>query len=79
MTDQKIKLPKTWKAVMLGDVTEPSAVKAEPSEFGDSKYIGLEHIESGTTRIIGNGDVESVQSTRENSNHDQKMIVPLSI
>jgi type I restriction enzyme S subunit len=64
MTATPNNLPKGWEAVSLGDVTVPSTKKSEPSAFGDSKYLGLEHIEGGTNRIIGTGDVDSVKSTK---------------
>ena len=64
MTDTPYELPKGWEAVSLGDVTAPSTEKAEPSAFGDSKYLGLEHIEGGTNRIVGTGDLGSVKSTK---------------
>jgi type I restriction enzyme S subunit len=63
MNEQTV-IPTGWEAVSLGDVVAPSTQKAEPSEFGDSIYIGLENIESGTNRIIATGDVDSVKSTK---------------
>jgi len=56
--------PDGWEFVTLADVTNPSRDKAEPSTFKNTQYIGLEHIESGTNRIIGTGDVSSVKSTK---------------
>ncbi|MDB5344997.1 MAG: hsdS [Schlesneria sp.] len=57
-------IPPGWEIVRLADVVVPSAEKAEPSAFRDSKYIGLEHIASATNRIIGTGDATSVKSTK---------------
>ena len=57
-------LPAGWAGVTLGDVAAHSKVKAEPAEVGDRKYVGLEHIEGGTNRVIGYGDVSTVKSTK---------------
>lgn len=64
MSDGNGKLPDGWEFASLGDVTSPSTEKAEPRTFGDSKYLGLENIESGTNRIVGSSDVESAKSTK---------------
>ena len=67
-TEDKIErgncLPAGWAGVMLANVTTHSKEKAEPADFGDRKYIGLEHIESGSNNIIGEGDITSVKSTK---------------
>ena len=57
-------LPSGWRIVPLGDLTSPSAEKVEPEDFGDAIYLGLEHIEGGSNRIIGNGDSDAVKSTK---------------
>ena len=64
MINETRDLPAGWESVSLGDVIAPSTLKAEPSDFGDSSYIGLENIESGTNRIIDTGDIDSVKSTK---------------
>lgn len=64
MTNEPRGVPPGWEAVSLGDVISPSTLKVEPSEFGDSIYIGLENIESRTNRIIASGNVDSVKSTK---------------
>lgn len=64
MSDVNGALPEGWAKVTLADVTSHSKEKSEPSDFGDAKYIGLEHIEGGSNRIIGFGDVSTVKSTK---------------
>lgn len=58
-------LPDGWALVTLKDVADNSKAKAEPGERDDAPYLGLEHIEGGTSRIIGQGvggDVKSVKN-----------------
>ena len=35
-----------------------------PEDVGDMPYIGLEHIEEGTLRLVGIGNAKSVTSTK---------------
>ena len=58
-------LPDGWASAMLKDVVDSSKAKAEPGERNDAPYLGLEHIEAGTSRILGRGvgsDVRSVKN-----------------
>jgi type I restriction enzyme S subunit len=50
--------------VALADVTQPSPAKVEPSRYGDLPYVGLEHIESGTRRLLGHGYAREAKSTK---------------
>lgn len=55
-----------WVRSRLGDVIAPSKDKADPKEFPDEPYVGLEHVEAHTMRLLGHGrgaDVESTKST----------------
>lgn len=58
--------PSGWKVTTLGEITIPSKDKIDPAEVPHSAYLGLEHVEADTRRIIGQGrasDVKSVKST----------------
>lgn len=57
-------LPAGWAWATLAEVAQPSSAKVEPSECGDLPYVGLEHIESGTRRLIGHGYAREVRSTK---------------
>jgi type I restriction enzyme S subunit len=57
-------LPAGWKMVRLGDAVHASSEKVEPSEASKARYIGLEHIESGTKRLVGEGTAADVHSAK---------------
>jgi type I restriction enzyme S subunit len=56
--------PSGWVKTTLSEVTSVSRAKAEPGNFGDVSYIGLEHIEGVRNRILSVGMVEDVKSTK---------------
>ncbi len=47
----------------IGDLVEPRREKAIPSEHPDLPYIGLEHIESHSTRLLGSVPATQMRST----------------
>ena len=57
-------LPEGWQVTRLGDLVAPSKEKAEPAECPATPYLSLEHIESGTARILGRGVGSDVSSTK---------------
>jgi type I restriction enzyme S subunit len=57
-------LPQGWAEVPLGALTRPSALKTEPSQRLKVFYLGLEHIESWSGRIIRIGTSSEVKSTK---------------
>jgi len=57
-------LPDGWVWTTLGEVTEPSSEKANPKEIHRTHYIGLEHIDSGTGKLLGSGSSDEVRSTK---------------
>lgn len=56
--------PPGWVMTTLGEVVDCSKAKAEPGERDDAPYLGLEHIESGTCRILGQGVGSEVRSVK---------------
>jgi len=46
-------LPKGWAEAMLGELVEPRSGKAHPSSRPDARFIGMEHIEAHTMRLLG--------------------------
>ena len=48
-------LPKGWVWTNLGEITEPSKEKINPQEIERTPYVGLEHIEKDTGRLLGFG------------------------
>ena len=57
-------LPKGWLSVALGLIIEPSNEKFNPKTKENRTYMGLEHIESSTNRIVGYGDSNATKSTK---------------
>src|SRR5688572_18923146 len=56
--------PSGWVKTTLSEVASASRAKAEPGNFGNVPYIGLEHIEGGSNRILSIGRVTDVKSTK---------------
>jgi type I restriction enzyme, S subunit len=46
----------------LGTITKPRKEKVQPSEHSDLSYIGLEHVESETTRLLGSISATEMRS-----------------
>ncbi len=58
-------LPPGWVMAKLRDITRPSKHKVDPRNVDpETPYIGLEHIEAHTRRILGNAKAQSAQSTK---------------
>jgi type I restriction enzyme S subunit len=57
-------LPDGWVWTTLGEITEPSKEKVNPQEIQRTLYIGLEHIEKDTGKLLGFGCSEEVRSTK---------------
>lgn len=64
MSDVPHVLPDGWVLTTLAQLTQPSSEKIEPSKCGELPYVGLEHIESGTKRLLGHGHARDVRSTK---------------
>ena len=57
-------LPQGWVRVKLGEFTEPSKEKVKPRDVPNVPYVGLEHIEKETGRLLGYGNSDEVRSTK---------------
>jgi type I restriction enzyme, S subunit len=55
--------PKGWVAASLGEVWQESRERLKPSDSPGSAYLGLEHVESGTSKILRWGDSTDVKSS----------------
>ena len=64
MVEDKRKLPVGWVETKLSEVASLRNEKVNPLVVGTKKYISLEHIESGTTRIIDYGSSKDVKSLK---------------
>src|SRR5688572_13720713 len=56
-------LPAGWTCVTLGQVVEPRAGKESPASCPESRFIGLEHIEPHTMRLLATVPATSMKST----------------
>jgi len=57
-------LPKGWVLTKLGDLIEPSKEKANPTKEQNTSYIGLEHIEKDTGKLLKFGKSADVRSQK---------------
>ena len=48
----------------LGEIMSASKERGDPTAAPDSAYIGLEHIEKDTAKIVGKGTAAEVKSTK---------------
>ena len=55
-------VPKGWLEVELADVWHESRGRARPNAIALTEYIGLEHVKSGTNRILAKGRSDDVKS-----------------
>ena len=46
-------LPKGWASGRLSDFIRPRSEKVPPSNFPDMPFIGMDHVEAHTTKIVG--------------------------
>jgi type I restriction enzyme S subunit len=57
-------LPSGWEHSKIGEIITPSIEKSDPSEYSGSIYVGLEHIEKDTGKVLGFGIPDDVKSTK---------------
>ena len=57
------KLPNGWLKTNLGEITEPSRERALPAQFPEIPYVGLEHIETQTMKLLGHVYARDVRSS----------------
>ena len=56
--------PKGWMETLLGNIVNPSDKKVEPSTLQQVPYVGLEHIEKNTGKLLDFGNSSEVKSTK---------------
>jgi type I restriction enzyme S subunit len=57
-------LPEGWVMTTLGEIVVASPEKMDPSSDPSAPYVGLEHIESGTKRLLSVGKAADVRSAK---------------
>jgi restriction endonuclease S subunit/predicted ATPase len=56
-------LPQGWVKTILGEITQPSRERALPDEVPGMRYVGLEHIEPQTMKLLGHGYAQDTRSS----------------
>ncbi|MFO8026206.1 MAG: restriction endonuclease subunit S [Opitutales bacterium] len=56
--------PKNYATISLGEIASVSKERGDPTEAPDSPYVGLEHIEKDTAKLVGKGTAAEVKSTK---------------
>ena len=54
--------PSGWNCTTLQSVTSPRGVKAKPASMLGAPFVGLEHIEAHSTKMLGMGHTSDVKS-----------------
>lgn len=57
------KVPKGWVETTLGDIVEPSRERASPMDYPDLPYVGLEHIEPHSMKLLEHGLAREARSS----------------
>jgi type I restriction enzyme S subunit len=58
------KLPENWAWTILGEVVFLSNERYNPTISEDERFVGLEHIQSGTGKLLGFGKSSETRSTK---------------
>ena len=59
----KTSLPPEWATTTLKEVTLPRGLRIKPSAMQDAPFIGLEHIEAHTMRLLATAKARDVKSS----------------
>lgn len=57
------KIPAGWAKTTLGQVNVPSRARILPRDVPDLPYVGMEHVESQTMRLLGTGESSAIKSS----------------
>lgn len=55
--------PHGWFEVTLADVTTPRGERADPSTLGGMPFLGMDHIEANTARLLGSQPAHELKSS----------------
>ncbi len=56
-------LPKGWAKTSLGDITAPRGEKADPQTLGEMLFLGMDHIEAHSAKLLGSQPVSELRSS----------------
>jgi len=57
------RIPNGWIETTLGEIVRPSRERVLPRDYPEARYIGLEHIESQSMRLLGHGYARDARSS----------------
>jgi type I restriction enzyme, S subunit len=60
--DRSAMPPANWRATTLGKLVHPRREKSLPSDFPDSPYVGMEHVESNSMRLLNTVRARTMRS-----------------
>lgn len=64
MTGFEIEVPDAWKLSRLGELVSPVKDKVDPAAVPGVPYVGLEHVEAHSMRLLGKGLASDVKSVK---------------
>ena len=64
-TQGKQTLPDGWVLTTLGEVADTTRKRMKPQEHPELRYIGMEHVEAHTMRLLGTVPAGEMRSTAE--------------
>ena len=59
---RRSEIPDGWTVTTLAEVVQPRRARVLPSKLPGSRYIGLEHVEAHTMRILGSAPAAEMKS-----------------
>ena len=60
-----IDLPSGWALTTLGEIADTTHERANPQEYPHLRFIGMEHIEPHTTRLLTTAPTTEMRSSAE--------------
>lgn len=63
-------LPRGWISGPLSDFVHPRGEKVSPADFPDTPFIGMDHVEAHTTRIVGSVSSHQMKSAASRFSKD---------
>ena len=63
MALEETQFPTGWAVAPLSQVIQPRGVKVKPSDHPDARFIGMDHVESQSTRILGSLPAVAMKSS----------------
>jgi type I restriction enzyme, S subunit len=64
-TQQAHGLPAGWVWTTLGDVTDTTRRRVQPQDYPSLRFVGMEHVEAHTMRILSTVPASEMRSTAE--------------